>query len=225
MSEQRDLGEMVDRRTRAALAHVHTSLPAKVLKFDAHENTVDVELVTKADFYDAETRERGFDERSQIGNVPVIWPRGGGYVMTLPLAAGDFVWLMFSEQALGEWRQSGQVSEPADARRHSIGHPYALPGAFPDVERLASVDDADRAARMVIGENGGPTQIVIDADAVPGPIIKIGKTATSFVALADLVQTALDLIKNHTHATGASNPSGELAAGLGPVAATMTKAK
>ena len=225
MGEQRDLGEVITAMVRASLAHVHTSLPAKVLSFDPVKNTVDVELATKADFYDRETRERDFDERPQIGGVPVIWPRGGGYVMTLPLAEGDFVWLMFSEQALGEWRTTGQVSEPADARRHSIGYPYALPGAFPDVRPLSPADVANRGAKVVLGEDGGPAQIVIDKTA-PTPTIKLGKNATDFVALASLVQAALDTIRTHTHpVTGATaNASTELAGGLGPVAATMTKA-
>lgn len=227
MSENRSLGEVIEGWTRSALAHVHTSLPARVVKFDAHANTVDVELVVKGDFTNRETREREYEERPQIGGVPVIWPRGGGYVMTLPIAAGDFVWLMFSEQALGEWRTTGQVSEPKDARRHSIGYPFALPGAFPDVSPLASVDDANRATKMIIGEDGGNAQIVIDADAMPSPLIKIGKNATDFVALASLVQAALDTIKTHTHPVvgAAANASSELAGGLGPVAATIAQAK
>lgn len=228
MAESRELSEILERVNRSAQAHMHTSLPAKVLKFDPVANTVDVELVTKADFYDPETRERDFDERpSTIGNVPVIWPRGGGYVMTLPLAAGDFVWLMFSEQALGEWRTTGQTSEPADARRHSIGYPFALPGAFPDVRPLASADVTNRTSKMVIGEDGGNCQIVLDKAAVPNPTILLHKDATQFVALANLVQAALDTIKTHTHPVvgAAANASLDLSAGLGPVAAARTKAK
>lgn len=222
MSEQRDLGEVITAMVRASLAHVHTSLPAKVLEFDPEANTVDVELATKADFYDRETREREFDERPQLGGVPVIWPRGGGYVMTLPLAPGDFVWLMFSEQALGEWRTTGQVSEPGDARRHSIGYPYALPGAFPDVRPLATSDVAARTDKLVLGEDGGPTQIVVDK-AAPTPTIKLGRDATDFVALASLVKSALDAIKGHKH-TAFGTPSAELSTMSTNVAATVVKA-
>lgn len=226
MAESRELSDILERVSRSALAHVHTSCPAKVTKFDPLANTVDVELVTKADFYDPETRERDFDEKpSTIGNVPVIWPRGGGYVMTLPLAAGDFVWLMFSEQALGEWRTTGQTSEPADARRHSIGYPFALPGAFPDVRPLASADVTNRTSKMVIGEDGGNCQIVLDK-ALPTPTILLHKDATQFVALANLVQAALDTIETHTHpVVGATAGVSPALATLGPVAAVGTKAK
>lgn len=219
------LPEVLDSVVRHHLRGVHTSIPAKVLSFDPVANTVDVELATQDAVVDPRTKERSYEPHPQIGGVPVIWPRGGGYVMTLPLAEGDFVWLMFSEQALGEWRTTGNLSRPVDARRHSIGYPYALPGAFPDVRPLSPADVANRGAKAVLGEDGGPTQIVIDKSA-PTPTIKLGKNATDFVALASLVQAALDTIRTHTHpvAGATASASTELAGGLGPVAATMTKA-
>jgi hypothetical protein len=232
MGEQRSLGDVIEGFIRHELAHVHTSLPAKVTSYDPTTNTVDVEFVTKPDFHDPDTRKRVFEERPSLGNVPVIWPRGGGYVVTVPLAAGDFVWLMFSEQGLAEWRASGQVSEPVDARRHSIGWPYAMPGAFPDSSPLASSDVATRTSKMILGEDGGPCQIVFDKASLPDPTIRIGRDATVYVALSTLVQTALDAIKTaydaHVHPVPALGTSGVPATPLGtlgPVAAVVTKAK
>jgi hypothetical protein len=224
--ESRSFAEVIELAVRNALEHVHTSLPARVLSFDAAKNTVDVELGTKAATYDRDTGEREYEERPQLASVPVVWPRGGGYVMTLPLAAGDFVWLMFAEQGLGEWRASGEVSEPVDARRHSIGHPVALPGAFPDVSPLSPLDVANRSTKLVLGADGTNTQIVIDK-ATPSPTILLGKDATDFVALANLVQAALDTIRTHTHPVSGvtAGASTELAPGLGPVAATVVKAE
>lgn len=218
------LPEVLESVVRHHLRGVHTSLPAKVLKFDPEANTVDVELATDDAIVDPKTKARSYEAHPALGGVPVIWPRGGGYVMTLPLAPGDFVWLMFSEQALGEWRTSGSRSRPVDARRHSIGYPYALPGAFPDVRALSTDDAPARGTKMVLGEDGGNCQVILDKEAAT-PVILLGREATEFVALASKVQTALDAIKDHTHASGAASPSTELAAGLGPVAATLVKAK
>ncbi len=225
MGESRSLPELLEAFGRSLLGGVHTGLPARVLAFDATKCTVDVELQIKAEYSDPDTRERIYEDRPAIGAVPVIWPRGGGYVITLPLAKGDFVWLLFSEQALSEWRTTGQVSEPTDARRHSLGYPYALPGAFPDVLALSSTDAPTRGSTMVLGGDGADAQIVINKGAVP-PVIKIGKSATDFVALASLVQTALDAIKTayNAHKHGGVVPD-TLIGTLGPVAATLVKAK
>ncbi len=229
------LVDVVEDGMRTLAARIHTCLPARVVVYEPITNTIEAELAVKSPFFRGDG-ERDYDTFPVIPAVPVVWPRGGGYVMTLPLQPGDFVWLMFSEASLAEWRTTGQVSEPTDARRHSIGYPYAIPGAFPDVSPLSpepTQDIPNRTTKMVIGADGGNAQIVIDKNPL-APMIQIGRDASDFVALATLVQTALDAIRTwanthaHTGVTTGVGTSGAPAtplAAVGPVAATATKAK
>lgn len=182
MSLPTSLAEVIEAAQRTAAAHMYTSLPAKVVSYNPATNTVDAEIQVKAPYFNLEG-EREFDELPIVPSVPVIWPRGGGFVVTVPLAPGDFVWLMFSTLSLAEWRTTGQVSEPTDARRHSIGYPYALPGAFPDVSPLSPVDTLTRTSKMIVGEDGGQAQIVIDSNPLL-PSIKVGGNAIDLVALS-----------------------------------------
>lgn len=233
--------EVLEALRRSIVARVHTSIPGEVVSFNPLTNTVDVKLAIKDFVFDGDG-ERAYDDPIVFPSVPVVWPRGGGYVITVPLKAGDFVWLMFAERSLAEWRTTGQVSEPLDSRRLSVGYPVALPGAFPDVEVLSpepTKDLPNRTSKMVVGKDGHGAQIVIDGDDPITPTIKIGRDATDFVALAALVQTALDAIRTafntHVHTSAAAGsptttpmtpPAVALSiAVLGPVAATMTKAK
>lgn len=253
MSTTTELADVLIAATRGALSRVRTGIPAKVTAYDPLTNTVDVEIVVDNPVFDLDDG-RTFETFPPIPSVPVIWPRAGGYVVTLPLGPGDFVWLAFSELPLAEWRSTGQKSQPVDARRHSIGYPYATPGAFPDTSPLSPspLDVVARSSMMVMGEDGGPAQIVIDKAAVP--TIKIGREAVDFVALSIPTQAgiaaamaqanaasaaALAMISTfntHTH-TGVTSgagvtgaPSAPAAAGPpaapvpGPVAAVMTKA-
>lgn len=201
------LGEVIDERVRLALLHAHTNIPAKVVSYDASTNTLTAKPVTKVPYLDSQG-EAEYDELPAIPNVPVMWPRGGGKIVRMNLEAGDFVWLSFSEAALSEWRTTGQLSEPADARRFSIGYPYAIPGAFPDTLPLSPADAAEVAAGAVlIGEDGDTAQMIVGG-TVAG--VRFGKSASSPIALANPTDDALstlasaisdlsDYIKLHTH--------------------------
>jgi hypothetical protein len=137
----------------------------------------------------------------------------------------------FGEASLGEWRTTGQHSQPSDARRHSVGWPWCVPGLYPDTKPLAAGDQTARDAGLVIGKDGSNEQIRFAAGE-----IKAGANATDFVALATLVANELTAIKNwannHTHSgvtagagtSGAPSPATQLS-NPGSVAATLFKAK
>lgn len=175
------LAEVLEVHGRTLQSRVHTGVPAKVVKYDPTTNTIDAEIVVRNAVWNR-NGEREYEEFPHIPAVPVLWPRAGGMVVRLPLEPGDFVWLAFSEAALGEWRSTGQLSDPKDARRHSIGYPVAIPGAFPDTDPMSPADVVELAAgALIIGDDGGTAQIIIGG-TIPG--VRFGKLAVSPVALA-----------------------------------------
>ncbi len=142
-----------------------------------------MEIVVRppAPFQDGEAV--AFETLPVIPNVPVVWPRGGGFFVTFPIAAGDHVLLIFSERSFAEWRATGAIGDAADTRAHSLSYPFAIPGVAPDASPIAD----KVAGRMVLGKDGNEAQISIAAGEV-----KIGKTATDFVALASKVDGELN---------------------------------
>ena len=147
--------EVIREAIRSALIDVHVALPARVDSYNAAKQTVKVTLCVTRDRMITDTREIATEEMPQLDNVPVAWPRGGGFFMTMPIKKGDFVQLVFNESATGVFRESGEVpSRPGDLRRHHIAHPVAIPGggAFPDSGPIGDASDND----MVFGNDGGP---------------------------------------------------------------------
>lgn len=218
------------RAINAALADVHVAIPGKVIAYDPAKGLADVEMQIQHSLWD-EDGNRSYEDIGTLPGVPVAWPRAGGFVITLPLAVGDTGLLVFNSDAIGEWRATGQKSQPDDASRLSVGWPVFYPGLSADSNPLAAGDVTNRTSKMVLGEDGGNTQIVLDK--TPGsPMIQIHKDATDFVALASLVQTAFDagvkaVYNGHKHSTpsGLSGVPDTLIGTLGPVAAAKTKAK
>lgn len=152
------------------------------MSYDAAKNTVDARICIKDFVFDG-LGEREYDgDDLIIPSVPVLWPRGGGKIVRLPLQAGDHVSLLFNERSIAEWRTTGQVGEPLDARRLSIGYPFAIPGAAPDTQPLSEDDVAEvEAGAHLIGEDGDAAQIIVGGTE---PGVRFGKEASSPIALA-----------------------------------------
>lgn len=175
------LVEILEAANRTLAARIHTSIPAKVVLYDPATNTVSAEIAVKDFVFDGDG-ERKYDDAIVFSLVPVMWPRGGGKVVRLPLIPGDTVNLLFSERSLAEWRTTGQTSEPIDSARLSNGYPVAMPGLSPDVKPLSPLDVIEMAAgALIVGDDGGAVQMLIGG-TIPG--VRFGKLAVSPVALA-----------------------------------------
>jgi len=183
------------------LRDVHTGMPGKVVKYDSAAGTVDVLPVVRGAI-EGEDGTLLLEDLPVISNVPVAWPRGGGFYIKFPLLQGDHVWLSFSETAMALWRTSGQISQPGDLRRHDLSYPIAFPCIAPDADALPT---------------NGADELVIDG---PGTL-RMGASSADFVALAGLVRSELQRIMTafdgHTHGvTALGSPTTNPAASVPP---------
>lgn len=163
---------------RAAIAgkllDVHTAIPGRVEKYDGSKQVADVVPVVRG-VIETVDGEPVLEDIPVIQNVPVCWPRGGGYSLQFPLNQGDHGLLVFSEAAIAQWRATGEISEPGDLRRHDLSYPIFFPGIAPDSGALPSCGSA-----AVLD---GPT------------LIRLGGIGAQAVALAPLVAAALQTLK------------------------------
>jgi len=169
---------------QAELGDVHTAMPAEVLRVHAGEHGrqfVDVQpsLQRRAPNEDGVMVD---ETLPVIPMVPVGYMQGGGFFVSMPLAAGDFVLLVFAERSLDQWLQtarkgSQRAINPGDMGTHSLEGAVALPcGPAPRSALLAGVHETD----LVIGHvTGSRIQITKDGYVLTG-----GTTDHDFVALA-----------------------------------------
>ena len=116
-------------------AQMHTALPAKVLKFNAGDNTVQVELMIN------ELKRDGASVvLPPLDDVPVQFFRGGDFVITTPIKAGDHGLCVFAERCIDGWFASASKNEPLDFRMHDYSDGFFLTGFSP---RPAAVKDVD----------------------------------------------------------------------------------
>lgn len=164
---------------------IHTSLPGKVVAYHPADQTADVQPMFKRVLLD-DDGNKVFVSLPVLPNVPVAFMRGGGYAVTVPLVAGDFVWLMAAESAMAEFLGTGNESEPWDTRRHHLSNCVAYPGCYPDTRPLANAPTDG----LSLGSDAG-SRIVVKSS-----VILLGADATDFVANATKVLAELTSLKN-----------------------------
>lgn len=194
ITEEPSLAEAIQHGIDTALDHVFKAGPGIVKSYDPLTNTAFIQPALKHAVWSVSTDERTFLEVGEIPFVPVVFPRAGGFVLRTPVSPGDHVLLVYCDSSLAEYRENGQVSEPQDARRHSIGWPVAIVGFFPDNKALSPLDAAAVAlGAAIFGEDGGKQMRV-------GPLgIELstaGVTPISPVALANASDNALTTLTN-----------------------------
>jgi hypothetical protein len=178
-----ELGEVVEALIAAHLLELHTAIPGAIKSYDAAKQTAEV-IIQVRSAVPAEDGSIVAETPPVIPNVPVQWPRGGGYALHFPLKPGDHVLLVFNEAAIGHWRASGQVADPGDLRRHSISYPVAIPGISPDASPIADAPAGE--AVLTVGDGtfrvGGPSAELVALAS---------KVNANFKALKDMFTTWL----------------------------------
>jgi hypothetical protein len=96
------LAQLLQQAIDNRLLDVHTALIAKVESYDAETQQVNVSPVLKRQ---VKTLDGTWvsEQLPILCNVPVLFPRAGGFFISFPIQPGDFVQLIFNEVSIDEW--------------------------------------------------------------------------------------------------------------------------
>lgn len=171
--------EAIDRINADMRTELHTSFPAKVVSYDADAQTVDVlPAIMREVAGDDPQAPYSFEAIEELGAVPVMWPRAGGFVLTFPIAVGDWVLIICAEQSTLLWRVSGSAPvKPGLIDPHGLNGCVALPGWFPDTQKLEDVSTTD----VVLGKADGSSGVRVKPD---GSVVLGPEAGAGLVALA-----------------------------------------
>jgi hypothetical protein len=108
------------------VSHVHTAMPARIEKYDAKKQKVDVKPLLNKKYNDGSVVNLPI-----ITSVPLIFPSSGQASLVLPVEKGDTVLLIFAERSIDEWLASGSEVTPSLNRKFDISDAIAIPGLMP----------------------------------------------------------------------------------------------
>lgn len=144
---------------RRLLANVWTAMPGYVVDFDPATCTATVQLGVQAIVTDADGGKSN-DNMPLLNNVPVVFPRGGGAMLTFPVEAGDECLVVFASRSCGAWKQSGGTQvQSAPGRMHSLSDGFALLGTSSQPNVIQNLSTSTTQLRS---DDGG-TYVELDA--------------------------------------------------------------
>lgn len=202
------LGSGIRSVLESRLCELHTSMPGRVVSFDANNQTCSVVPCLKRKFVDSDDTV----ELPIIEDVPVVYPGSDDLWLVFDLKMDSYVLIVFSERSIASWLDSGGVIDPALARKHALSDAIAVPGLLPNPDKLsASVETATIAMRnhdntvvVKIEEDGTVTLDNGSASAVlePGGNIVINggsNSAVQYNGLSNAWSSITTWLNAHTH--------------------------
>lgn len=192
------LPEVLRAAVQQGVENLFVALPGKVEKYDSIRQVANVKpLLKRPVIFDDGTE--GVDTLPVLMDVPIVFPRGGGFFLTLPLVPGDNVLLIFMDRSIDSFAVSaGNVDlDPVDFRSHDLSDAVALAGFYPQPKAIKDVIAGDLAIGKEKGTQARFKSAGLEITTLGAP------TARSFVAMADLVLSELQKIQTalstHTH--------------------------
>lgn len=203
MTQIPTFAQLIKHAIESRLLDVHTALIAKVESYDAAKQQVDVAPMLKRSLETIDG-EWVSEQLPVLCDVPVLFPRSGGFFISFPIQQGDFVQLLFNETDIEAWLENKEPTIVHN-QRFTLQGAVALPGIFPEALALTGAHQSN----LVVGKEQG-LQIHIDEQK-----IRLGSAdASEALAIASKVREELDRIKSayhsHTHFPpgGAIKPDG-----------------
>ena len=95
-----------------------------------------------------------------LADVPVLHPRGGGFIFHLPVQAGDEVGPVFAGRSLGKAGAGGPAADGRPGRMHSISDAMAIPASHSASGAAQGLPDG----KMHVGRDEGSSGLQVGAE-------------------------------------------------------------
>ena len=183
-----------------------------MVSYNNSTQTADVRPMVKRQVPTDDETGRIAEELPVIPTVPVIFPNGGDFFISFPLAVGDTGLLVFSERSIQSWRQTGDVSDPGDVCMHDIESAVFIPGLRTAKDPISGTSGSN----MVIAKEGGL------AITVTASQMQVGGSSDA-AALASVMESWKTIFNSHTHPAPGGATSATATPFTGSAASTKLK--
>jgi len=133
-----DLSIVIRTALDAQQAGIWTAMPAIVDAVDFDKQAITAQIAIECVWEDAKGK-RTYAPYPPLVDVPIVWPRAGGFALTFPIKKGDEVLIVFASRCIDSWWQNGGVQVPAEIRFHDLSDGFAIPGPTSQPKKLNNV--------------------------------------------------------------------------------------
>ena len=131
-------------------ANIRVAIPAIIQSFDAATQTVTAQPSIRERTRDKEGNLK-FLELPLLLDVPLVLPKSGNFILTMPVQAGDECLIIFADMCIDSWWQSGEVQNWNDKRRHDLSDAFAILGTWSQPNKIDNFSTASTRLRTLNG--------------------------------------------------------------------------
>lgn len=180
---------------RAALdgrqSNIWTAMPGIIQSVNLTAMTCEVQPAIQGKVQD-DTGEIQTVDLPLLVDVPLVFPSGGGFILTFPIAVGDEVLVCIASRCIDSWWQLGGVQVPMEARMHDLSDGFAIPG--PKSQPQAILTPSVSATEVQLRNNLGTTYLSITPAGLIGFQNPSGDLKTILVNLETAVSTFMAVL-------------------------------
>lgn len=197
------VGNDVDslKRNNDALSRaIRVQTVAKVVSVDYDRQTITAQPLIREKIIDSITGETYWQQLPVISDVPLCFPQFGGFVLTMPVKAGDEVVLSFSDSCFDSWFTKGGIQNWNDRRRHDLSDAIAIVGIN---NQTNTIDNFSQTATELRSKDG-EMSVSLDKDGGEEVLtLKRGesKVIMDKMTLADIPGVKFDRIRSIANGT------------------------
>lgn len=106
---------------------IWTAMPGIIQSFNPSKLTVTIQPAIQSSL---ERKDGTWEwvDLPLLVDCPVIFPNGGGFILTYPLVPGDECLVIFASRCIDNWWLSGGVQRQAEIRLHDLSDGFCMPG-------------------------------------------------------------------------------------------------
>jgi len=153
-------------------AKLWTALPAQIVSVDLTKFTCSAQPLIQGKLTD----KNGKVSNTTIPvcpDVPIVFPHGGGFALTFPLAPGDEGLLVFASRCIDNWWSAGGIQPQFEQRMHDLSDGFFIPGPYSQPKKPSSPANANNARWQ---KQDGSAFFEIAADGTLSASAPSGKT-------------------------------------------------
>lgn len=190
--------------TENAQSRIWTAMPGAVAAVNLTAQTVSVQPAIQGSI----TGPDGVSQNVNLPllvDVPIVWPRAGGFALTFPIAVGDEVLVVFASRCIDSWWQSGGIGAQAEARMHDLSDGFAILAPTSQPKKLSGVSSANVQLR----DTAGTTMLEI----TPAGVARVVGASSIDITAPNINITGTIKLTGNITATGQMTQTGGMSIG------------
>jgi hypothetical protein len=113
------------------------AIPGIIVSFDVSTQTAVVQPAIKENIRDINGNQTSLPLPLLL-DVPIVLPRGGNFVLTMPIAAGDECLVVFADMCIDAWFSLSGVQNQIEKRRHDLSDAFAIMGCWSQPNKITN---------------------------------------------------------------------------------------